>query len=182
MKRLLLCLDYDGTISEIVRRSCNGSAGAGLPEILNELAPYRHRIKLAIVSGREIAKLSELLPVRVALSGIHGLELVDFDGREKIICDAPECAENLESVRKWLVESVPAREGFEIEDKRLAIALHYRNAPAATASTIREIFLQFIRSHAPKLTTLDSKMAVEALPRNTEQGKRGSHALAMRGQ
>jgi trehalose-phosphatase len=171
VKRLLLCLDYDGTISEIVRDPAMARPVPGVPEILNELAPYRHRIKLAIVSGREIAKLSELLPVPqgVALSGIHGLELVDFDGREKIICDAPECAENLESVRKWLVESVPAREGFEIEDKRLAIALHYRNAPAATAQHIREIFLQFIRSHAPKLTTLDSKMAVEALPRNTSK-------------
>jgi trehalose-phosphatase len=171
VKRLLLCLDYDGTISEIVRDPATARPVPGVPEILTELASHRDRIKLAIVSGREVAKLSELLPVPqgVALSGIHGLELVGFDGREKIIGGAREGAEDLESVRRWLGERVPAREGFEIEDKRFAITLHYRNAPAATARHIREAFLQFIRSHAPRLTTLDSKMAVEAVPRNTSK-------------
>jgi alpha,alpha-trehalase len=175
-KRVLICLDYDGTISEIVRDPAAARPVPGVPETLVELAARRERIALAIVSGREVAKLSEMLrvPRGVALSGIHGLELVDFDGRETIVCDARECIDDLGRVRKWLDENVPARQGFVVEDKRFAITLHYRNAPAASARHIRDVFVQYLHDHAPKLALREGKMAAEALPKNT------SKALAVR--
>jgi trehalose-6-phosphatase len=44
VKRLLLCLDYDGTISEIVRDPATARPVPGVPEILTELASHRDRI------------------------------------------------------------------------------------------------------------------------------------------
>jgi trehalose-phosphatase len=175
-KRVLLCLDYDGTISEIVRDPAVARPVPGVPEILAKLAARPDRIALAIVSGREVATLSEMLqvPRGVALSGIHGLELVDFDGREEIARGARECIDDLERVRKWLDENVPAGEGFVVEDKRLAITLHYRNAPTTTAHHLRDALAQIVHDHAPKLVLRDGKMAAEALPKNT------SKALAVR--
>ena len=85
VKPLLLCLDYDGTLSEIVQDPALARPVFGVLEALRELAARRDRIALAIVSGREVTKLRELLnpPPGIALSGIHGLELVDFDGSEE---------------------------------------------------------------------------------------------------
>jgi trehalose-phosphatase len=171
MKRVLLCLDYDGTISEVVRDPAVARPVPGVPETLAELAARRDRIALAIVSGREVAKLSKMLrvPRGIALSGIHGIELVDFDGRKEIVSGARECTDDLERVRKWLDENVPTGEGFAIEDKRFAVTLHYRNAPAATARHVRNVFAQFVHDHAPKLAMRDSNMAAEALPKSTSK-------------
>jgi trehalose-phosphatase len=175
-KRVLLCLDYDGTISEIVRDPATARPVAGVPETLAELAPRRDRITLAIVSGREVAKLREMfsVPSGIALSGLHGLELVDFDGREEIVCGARESANDLEKVRKWLGENAPVGEGFIIEDKRFTLTLHYRNARAPTARHVRDAFAQYIHDHTPKLALRDGKMAAEALPTGA------SKALAVR--
>jgi alpha,alpha-trehalase len=161
MKRVLLCLDYDGTISEVVRDPAVARPVPGVPETLAELAARRDRIALAIVSGREVAKLSKMLrvPRGIALSGIHGIELVDFDGREEIVCGARECADDLERVRKWLDENVPTGEGFAIEDKRFAVTLHYRNAPAAMARHVRDVFAQFVHDYAPPFARSGSAWA-----------------------
>jgi trehalose-phosphatase len=171
VKRILLCLDYDGTISEIVRDPAVARPVPGILEALAKLAMRPDRIALAIVSGREIAKLRKILqaPRGVALSGIHGLELVDFAGKEEIMRGARECTEDLEGIRKWLGANVPAREGFVVEDKRFAIALHYRNAPPTMARKVRDAFAQFVRDHAPGLVILESKMAAEALPKSTSK-------------
>jgi trehalose-phosphatase len=130
-KRVLLCLDYDGTISEIVQDPAVARPVPGVLEVLAEFGARRDRIAVAIVSGREVATLREILHVRrgIARSGIHGLELVDFEGSEEIMHGARECPNDLDEVRKWLDENVPAGEGFVVEDKRFAVTVHYRNAP-----------------------------------------------------
>ena len=175
-KRVLLCLDFDGTIAEIVWDPAAARPVSGVSKTLAKLAARRDRIALAIVTGREVAKLRQMLsvPRGVALSGLHGLELVDFDGREEIVCGARECADDLERVRKWLRENASARDGFAIEDKRLALTLHYRGASAAKARHLRDAFEQYIHDQAPKLALRDGKMTAEALPKGT------SKALAIR--
>jgi trehalose-phosphatase len=117
---VLLCLDYDGTISEIVEDPALARPVPGVLEVLAEFGAQRDRTAVAIVSGREVATLREILHVRrgIALSGIHGLELVDFEGSEEIMQGARECTNDLDEARKWLDQSVPAGEGFVIENKR----------------------------------------------------------------
>jgi trehalose-phosphatase len=170
-KRVLLCLDYDGTISEIVQDPALARPVPGIPEVLAEFVARRDRIAVAIVSGREVAALQEFLhiPRGIALSGIHGLELVDFEGSEEILQGARECTSDLEEVHGWLDKNVPAGEGFTVEDKRFAVTLHYRNAPAAMARNLRDALAQFVHDHAPRLAMLDSKMATEALPKSTSK-------------
>jgi trehalose 6-phosphate phosphatase len=175
-KPLLLCLDYDGTISEIVRDPAAARPVPGILETLAELAAHRERIAVAIVSGREVATLRKLfaVPDGIALSGTHGLEMAGFDGCEEIAAGARECAGELEKVRKWLYQNVPSGEGFAIEDKGLALTLHYRNAPSAIAREIKDAFAQFVADRTPQLALRSGKMAAEALP------KSASKSLAVR--
>jgi alpha,alpha-trehalase len=170
-KRVLLCLDYDGTISEIVADPTTARPVLGISESLAELATHRDRIAIAIVSGREVATLREMLhlPRGIALSGIHGLETVGFDGRKEIVGAARECANELERVRKWLARNVPFRDGFVVEDKRFAITLHYRNTPSSKARELRNLLAEFAHTQAPKIALREGKMAVEALPNSTSK-------------
>ncbi len=170
-KPLLLCLDYDGTISEIVRDPAAARPVPGILETLAGLAARRDRIAVAIVSGREVATLKKLftVPDGIALSGTHGLEMAGFDGREQIAAGARECTGELEIVRKWLYQNVPSGEGFTIEDKGLALTLHYRNAAAAIAREIKDAFAQFVVDRTPRLALRSGKMAAEALPKNASK-------------
>jgi trehalose 6-phosphate phosphatase len=76
----------------------------------------------------------------------------------------------LDSVRAWLAHNVPAGAGFEVEDKRLSVALHYRNAAPAAAAALCDRFEVFVRAGAPHLRAAHNKMVVEALPAAASKG------------
>jgi trehalose-phosphatase len=75
---VLLCLDYDGTLSEIVSDPGAARPLPGVREALFALAAHPDRMRVAIISGRSIEALRGLLGVvdGVALAGVHGLELM----------------------------------------------------------------------------------------------------------
>src|SRR5690348_134887 len=101
---ILLCLDYDGTISELVSRPA-----------------------MAIVSGRPIVDLRRMtgLGGEVMYAGVHGLEIAGRTGENgaDVIRTADEtarCAVQLDRVRAWLTRNVAPQARFEVEDKGLA--------------------------------------------------------------
>ena len=74
-------------------------------------------------------------------------------------------------MRAWLAHNVPAGAGFEVEDKRLSLALHYRNAEPAAAAALCARFEEFVRTDAPHLRAAHNKMVVEALPAAASKGE-----------
>jgi trehalose 6-phosphate phosphatase len=166
-----LCLDYDGTISEIAREPSLARPASGAVEALDVLADYRERISVALVSGRTIADLRSLihLPSGIALAGVHGLELLDDKGKYEIARSAHECDEDLQRVRSWLNRSLPRGGGFVIEDKVFAVALHYRQAARPIAHYLRDSFEQFIVERTSSLKPRHGKMVLEAVPKAADK-------------
>ena len=182
---ILLCLDYDGTISELASRPAMARPVAGVIAALKAIAPMRGRAAVAIVSGRPIAELRRMtgLGRQVMYAGVHGLEIAgrsheangDSDDARlmddiRVADDVAQCASELKSVRAWLARNVPAGGGFEVEDKRLAVALHYRNAEPAAAGALSAQFEKFVRADAPHLRVAHNKMVIEALPAAASKG------------
>jgi trehalose-phosphatase len=174
---ILLCLDYDGTISELVSRPAMARPVAGVVEALRAIAPRRERVAVAIVSGRPVAELRRMtgLGHQVMYAGLHGAEIAgrsrEPDGDDvHVINEVARCAPELDRVRTWLARNVPDGAGFEIEDKRLAIALHYRHAERAAAAALSAQFEEFVRADAPHLRVAHNKMVVEALPAGASKG------------
>jgi trehalose-phosphatase len=170
---LLLCLDYDGTIAEIVSRPASARPVEGLVAALTALAKHPDRVALAIVSGRPVADLRRIagLPDGLMFAGIHGLEIAGRDGVTRSVEDAGRCAAEIDTVRQWLARSVGSRAGFQIEDKRLSVALHYRNADAQAAALMKKRFEEFVRESAPHLRIAHNKMVIEALPVAASKGR-----------
>lgn len=163
--RTLLCLDYDGTLSEIVSEPALARPVPGALGVVRALASRRDRLDIAIVSGRELGDLRGKLPLRgVAMYGAHGLQFLSPEGACELAPGIAECADDFERVRAWLEQHVPAT-GFAIEDKEIAIALHYRNAPPAIGAYVRDAFAAFIAECTVSLTARHGKMVVEALPK-----------------
>ncbi len=169
---ILLCLDYDGTLSEIADEPAEAHPLREIPQLLASLAKWRGRITVGVVSGREIAELQRLLGSSDGLEfvGVHGLEMMRAGGRREVAPGTRECMPDLAKIREWLAGNVPKRAGFVIEDKGLAIALHYRKADAAVARKVHRAFERFIRLETPTLKAGHGKMVIEAMPRIASKG------------
>ena len=184
---ILLCLDYDGTISELVSRPAMARPVEGVVAAIESMAPRRERIAIAIVSGRPVAELRRMtrLGREVMYAGVHGLEIAgrsreaggdNVHGGDsvhddvRVAEDVALCIPELDRVRAWLAHNVPRGAGFEVEDKRLALALHYRNAERAAAAALCAQFEELVRAGAPHLRARHNKMVVEALPAAASKG------------
>jgi trehalose-phosphatase len=179
---LLLCLDYDGTISDLVSRPAMARPVEGVVAAIKAMARRRDRIAIAIVSGRPVAELRRMtgLGRQVMYAGVHGLEIAgrsDDAGRHdaeddvRVAESVALSATELDRVRAWLARNVPDGAGFEVEDKQSAIALHYRNAEPAAAAPLIARFEEFVRTDAPHLRAAHNKMVVEALPVAASKGE-----------
>jgi trehalose-phosphatase len=165
--RMLLCLDYDGTLAEISTDPLRAYPLTRAKNVLAELTRFSGRIAVAIVSGRDLDTLRRLLGLSDGLlfAGIHGLEFIGCDGRH---CHAPgvdECAADLDRLRDYIARSIAQRRGFIVEDKGLSLTLNYRNADPDEARAVIAGFERFVAERVPSFRVMEGKMIREALPR-----------------
>lgn len=122
-----LFIDFDGTLVEIVERPDAVVVDVGLRDLLEALlAGLGGRV--AIVSGRSLAQLDEMLgPLAqtLALSGSHGNE-----HRWNGVTAHPIRPATLEAATDALRAFGAEYPGTLIEIKSYSVALHYRQAPA----------------------------------------------------
>ena len=125
---LALFLDVDGTLLEIAPTPNGVRVPAALRNTL-ELARARQHGALALLSGRSLAEIDELFAPHVfAASGKHGLE-VRLPSGEIVRPDIDTSA--LARARQRLTELERQHRGLLMEDKSVAIAMHFRLAPRA---------------------------------------------------
>jgi len=101
----------------------------------------------------------------VAMAGVHGLQLLDATGKIEVARGIKDCREDLDNARLWLKHNLPANSGFIVEDKGVAVALHYRQAALPIADYICNAFVQFIVQRTTSLCPRPGKMVIEALPK-----------------
>jgi trehalose-phosphatase len=164
---ILLCLDYDGTVSEIIPDAANARPVEGIRTSIERIASASKQACVAIVSGRRIEEVKHLLGIDsgILFSGVHGLEFTDANGEASFVSDVAECTTELARVKRWLLGHVPESRGFRIEDKVGAVGLHYRQADASDAAELCGRFSEFVSANAPGLKLVQLKMIAEAMPR-----------------
>lgn len=172
-----LMLDYDGTLAEIVSDPPKAKPLPGIAELIDQIAAHDNRVIVAIVTGRRIDEIRKLLEVRsqIFFSGVHGLEFSSRDGGTQFSPAALACAAELNRVRQWLKDHTPPGRDFWIEDKQVAIGLHYRNADPEQARPLCAQFAEFVARDAPSLKLLRLKRLLETMP------KAAGKDLAVRG-
>jgi trehalose-phosphatase len=165
--RMLLCLDYDGTLAEITTDPLRAYPLERSRNALAELTRYPRQLAVAIISGRDLDTLRRLLGLSdgLLLSGIHGLEFIDSQGQRCLAAGVKECAADLDRVREYIAREVPPARGFIIEDKGVSLTLNYRNAETHEAREMVERFERFIAEQVPSFRVMEGKMIREALPR-----------------
>ena len=178
--RLLLCLDYDGTLAPISARPEDSRPTAALLTLLSALIK-RPNATVAIVSGRSLADLRALLPLPgLVYVGTHGCEVGTADGETRLLVPGGVVSLAIARLRQEIAPALVDAPGLILEDKRYALALHYRLAQPQDTWAI-DAFLAAVRAYQRKGITLEvihGKKVIEVRPVGSSKGKAVQFLLA----
>ncbi len=174
--RVLLALDFDGTLSPIASTPDDAEIDPSAARALGDLLAARlPETWVAIASGRTVDDLRRLVPQSHFWIGLHGLEIAEPGGPARLRFDAREADEALARLRRRLAET--KLDGARLEDKGHAVALHVRGLPVEVGKAAAERFLDAVeaeRREGAPLEALQGRAVIEARP----AGARKDLALA----
>ena len=170
-QRLALFLDFDGTLVALRKLPSDVKPlDPPLRRLLRSLARHE-RLTLYVISGRRLADISRLVSVRgVRLLGLHG-----WEGRRVPLLRAERGL--LRKARQVLERRLSSLPEIRLEDKGLALAVHYRTASPRTVQLARVIVEEVLRDLKPHVHLLRGHKVWELLPRQIS-GK-GSSVVAL---
>jgi trehalose-phosphatase len=157
-ERLWLFLDYDGTLADFAPTPEHVTPDPELVDLLHQLETQPHA-RVAIVSGRRLAHVQQLVPVPgILLAGTYGIELRTPEGERINRLEYKTIRPTLEALKPQWADLLVGRDGFFLEDKRWALALHARFArddeTGPVLATARRMAEQAAESAPPQLFRL----------------------------
>jgi trehalose 6-phosphate phosphatase len=159
-----LFLDIDGTLLDMARTPDRVKVPQDLLKALEQLSGELSGA-FAFVSGRSLESIDKLFsPFKPAAIGAHGGEIRGIDG---MVARAPALPDSVREIFTGLAKNIP---GLLLEDKKCALALHYRLAPEA-----RPVLTSAMEKHAKlfeaaKIHILHGKSVIEARPLGVDKG------------
>lgn len=154
-------LDYDGTLTPIVRDRSRARLGDRNRQILAALASH---MLVAVISGRALADIRELVDLEEILyAGSHGFETSQGGGFFKNGSEEKRYLAALDRAEGELTRARGELAGVDIERKPFAIALHYRQAAQKTVTFLKERLDELVRD-LPELKKTGGKKIFELRP------------------
>jgi len=166
-KRIFLFLDYDGTLTPIVKDPRAAHLDNDAKNLLKELSRNKNFV-IAVISGRKLGDIKKRVGLNNLLySGNHGIELyykgknilaknLDYGSYKKILMPAKE----------KLKRALRQIQGVVFEDKEIIFAVHYRKIAPEQAAKVKAIFKKatapFLKSGKLKVST--GKRVMELRP------------------
>lgn len=146
-RRLVLLLDFDGTLAEF---QADPAAVFLSPARREILARLQQRATLGVVSGRRLDDIRRRVPLDgIILAGLHGLEIEAIHERDPGRADDrfvhPDLARTVHVIQatgERLRERSQGLAGVFVEDKGASVALHFREADAAARRQAAGIFAE----------------------------------------
>lgn len=140
-KFLSLFFDYDGTLTPIVETPAKAVIPKETKELLKKLSE-NHNCKLAIISARSLNDVKNIAGIKdIIYVGNHGLEI---EG-PKIRFKSPVSSglkRILIHINNELSGKLSKIRGVFIEDKGLALSIHYRLVDRRDISLVKNIFTE----------------------------------------
>jgi trehalose 6-phosphate phosphatase len=175
--RLLAAFDYDGTLVPIAPTPEEAVAGPETRGALEALAGLPGT-RLAVVSGRPVARLRELVGGAGAwLVGLHGLEVAGPGEAPRTRLDLEASAAALGPLRAVAAELAGRHPGVRVEDKGPTLALHTRLAARPDATLAGGAFREAAAA-VPGYEVMAGKEVLEARPAGVHKGGAVAELLA----
>jgi trehalose-phosphatase len=177
--RVWVFLDYDGTLADFAPTPAIVTPQPDVIDLIQRLVQLP-RMSIAVISGRALPQVQQLIPVPgVLLGGTYGIELKLPSGEIIHRADYGTLRPALEKLKIHWQQLVAGRTGFFVEDKAWAVALHARHAKAVEADRV----IEAARILAAKLTPddvfrqLGGQRFFEVAPRLADKGQTVEYVL-----
>lgn len=178
-RRLWLFLDYDGTLADFAPTPEKIHPDPYVIGLLIRLVQQTW-IRLAVISGRRLSQVRALLPVSgMFLAGTYGVELETYDGVRVQQVEYSKTRPVIESIQTSWAKLIEGRNGFFLEDKGYALALHARFADVAESiQVLSEAEDILLREHLPnEFRVLGGDKFLEICPKLANKGYTVSYLM-----
>jgi trehalose-phosphatase len=157
----MVFLDYDGTLTPIVRRPEDAVLSDDMRARLRALAA---RVPVAIVSGRDRAAVEALVGLpELVYVGSHGFDVAGRPGSDLRLEVAAEYLPDLDAAEVALRERLAEVRGALVERKRFTLAAHYRLVPGVHRAKVADA-VEAVRAAHPRLRRDLGKAVFELRP------------------
>lgn len=164
-KFILLFLDYDGTLSPIVRTPDQTVLPSRTKDLLRRLS-LLPGCKIAVISGRAIKDLRRKVGIKgIIYVGNHGLELEGQKIKFRAFVSAAYKT-ILKRIKYELQKRLAGIKGVLIEDKGLSLSIHYRLVDTRHLPRLKTIFDETTLNFATgnKIKVREGKKVLEIRP------------------
>lgn len=159
--RLVLLVDFDGTLARITRSPQQASLPDQVRDLLAVIAECG--VLVGVVSGRSLDDLRARVGLRgIWYVGTHGFSLCPPQGPAIHLATAAQ-KRQIAQVAGSLVRRLRELKGVHVERKDVSVAVHYRNA--SRSSRVKAMALvKELEERVPRLRLLPGKKLWELLP------------------
>lgn len=145
-RRLVLFLDYDGTMTPIVPRPEDAVLSDSMRQLVRQLAD---RVTVGIISGRDLDDVRGMVKLDdLYYAGSHGFDVRGPGGVRMQHEAALELLPELDAAEHELDDALRDIDGVFVERKRFALAVHYRSAADAAVTRVEQAVDQVLTDHA----------------------------------
>ena len=150
-RQLVVFLDYDGTLTPIVKDPAAATLSEAMRDAVKSLAA---KSTVAVVSGRAREKIREFVRLEeLYYAGSHGFDIDGPGGLRHSV--SAEIIPVLAAARDALRRSLAHVAGASVEDNRFAVSVHWRNVADAERPAVSAVVDR--AGHARELQRLLSR-------------------------
>ena len=165
LRECAVFLDFDGTLAEIAQRPSSVRVAPETHTILRSVFETTNG-SVAIVSGRPLAEIDTLLkPFILSVAAVHGASIRYPDGS---IWHYSLPHGILPRLFKKAQKALGKYDGVIIENKGMAIAIHFRDRPEL--GPLCRAVARHIANSSPRLICQAGKMVIEIVPSDVGKG------------
>ncbi len=160
-KKLIVFLDYDGTLTPIVPLPDQAILNSNTRDVVDKLSNF---IPVIIISGRDMDVLKNFVQLKnIIYSSCHGFE-IDSSEKYKLHYEVDKDALSfLTQITTQINQVLSSITGIQIETKKYSVSVHYRNVEEKHLDFIRQTILQLMENY-PQLTLGKGKKILEIRP------------------
>lgn len=167
-KDIFLFLDYDGTLTPIVKKPELAKLDSQIKKLLRKISG---KCPTAIISGRPLNEIKKLVGIKnIIYSGNHGFEIEIKGG--KIVQDVPlESKKEIRRIKNKLIGEIKKIDGAFLEDKGLTLSIHWRLTSRKYLPKLFAIIRAVIRNNSRVRLTKGKKVSEIKPNINWDKGK-----------
>lgn len=144
-KEIAVFLDYDGTLTPIVRRPEQAVLSEEMRRTVKELA---ERCPVAVISGRDLEDVRRLVGIdSIYYAGSHGFDIAGPQGRHMQYQQGSNFLPLLDQAEADLRERLQGIAGALVERKQFSVAVHYREVNKEDVQAVEEVVDQVLAAH-----------------------------------